>query len=351
MKPVLRSLQAFCLTGLMMTMGSVSAQELGDPQLGEAHSVESGDTLWDLCSKYLNSPWYWPKIWSYNPQLSNPHWIYPGNEIRFYPGDEALPTQVSVSTTLTDDDEDLTIPGELTEDELVQTVGTIYADAGPVGALWTTNVGYLSKDAVRRLGRIANSASEAVLLDDYDRVYIEGQALKEGDRLAIFHAVREIKHPVTGENYGMAVEIVGSVAILRTSQQMSTGQIMDSYRPVSRGDLVGPFPENFTTRIREVPNQVSAKGYVIETSGDVLAPIGQHNLVYVDRGRNHGIQLGNTFEVLDQGDGFTEERDKLPLEVVGKLMVLDVQAEASTAIIVRSVRELAVGDKIVMAPQ
>ncbi|MEL6187221.1 MAG: LysM peptidoglycan-binding domain-containing protein, partial [Myxococcota bacterium] len=43
--------------------------------LGDAHAVRQGDTLWDLCAKYLNSPWYWPKIWSYNPQLTNPHWI------------------------------------------------------------------------------------------------------------------------------------------------------------------------------------------------------------------------------------------------------------------------------------
>src|SRR4051794_22822885 len=47
----------------------------------EVHVVQSGDTLWDLCSKVLNSPWYWPKIWSYNPQITNPHWIYPGNEL------------------------------------------------------------------------------------------------------------------------------------------------------------------------------------------------------------------------------------------------------------------------------
>src|SRR5262245_30348463 len=55
------------------------------PQVSETHAVQSGDTLWDLCSKYLNSPWYWPKIWSYNPQITNPHWIFPGNELRFYP--------------------------------------------------------------------------------------------------------------------------------------------------------------------------------------------------------------------------------------------------------------------------
>ena len=112
---------------------SASGQDFGGPeiapgnppQLTETHTVESGDTLWDLCSKYLNSPWYWPKIWSYNPQLTNPHWIFPGNEISFYPSDENLPTQIAASTTIEAEiDEDLDIPGELGADELVTTVGS-----------------------------------------------------------------------------------------------------------------------------------------------------------------------------------------------------------------------------------
>jgi nucleoid-associated protein YgaU len=44
----------------------------------ESYVIQRGDTLWDLSSRYLDSPWYWPKLWSYNPQVENPHWIYPG---------------------------------------------------------------------------------------------------------------------------------------------------------------------------------------------------------------------------------------------------------------------------------
>src|SRR5262245_26354090 len=42
---------------------------------GEEHTVVRGDTLWDLSQRYLGNPWYWPKVWSYNPQIDNPHWI------------------------------------------------------------------------------------------------------------------------------------------------------------------------------------------------------------------------------------------------------------------------------------
>src|SRR5262245_32743573 len=40
---------------------------------GTQHTVESGDTLWELTNRYLGSPWYWPKVWSYNPEMANPH--------------------------------------------------------------------------------------------------------------------------------------------------------------------------------------------------------------------------------------------------------------------------------------
>ena len=51
----------------------------------ELHVVRSGDTLWDICFYYFNDPWQWPKIWSYNPQITNPHWIYPGDLVRLLP--------------------------------------------------------------------------------------------------------------------------------------------------------------------------------------------------------------------------------------------------------------------------
>ncbi|HEY3234934.1 MAG TPA: LysM peptidoglycan-binding domain-containing protein, partial [Polyangiaceae bacterium] len=48
----------------------------------EVHIVNRGDTLWDLSARYYQNPYYWPKVWSYNPQLQNPHWIYPGDQLR-----------------------------------------------------------------------------------------------------------------------------------------------------------------------------------------------------------------------------------------------------------------------------
>ena len=52
------------------------------------HLVVEGDTLWDLSSQYLSDPMMWPALWSYNPQVTNPHWIYPGDTIFLEPRPE-----------------------------------------------------------------------------------------------------------------------------------------------------------------------------------------------------------------------------------------------------------------------
>lgn len=344
------------LAGASIALGSVArAQDDAPPPvsgLGDAHAVAPGDTLWDLCAKYLNSPWYWPKIWSYNPQLTNPHWIFPGNEIRFYPGDEQLPTEIDVGRGLAIEDDDLIVPGVLTDEELVTTVGTIETGRTTADSVVSTFATFLSTDELDRAGRLEGSISDGFMLTDFDLVYVEGNpSLQRGDKVGVYRASRRIKHPVTGENYGYALELVAGIEVTETYPEVASARIFRSFRPVERGDLVAPLPESWGLRVQPTPATTTVKGYVLETAGDVLGAIGEHHLLYLDRGRNHGVQVGNLFTVYHRGDRYTGRTKGFPNEPVGRVMVLDVREEASTALIVSSNFEINVGDKVEMTPE
>src|SRR3546814_2744812 len=75
-----RGLRTGFAVALLMVAGYAMAQGVrGDHP--DTYVVVRGDTLWDIAGKFLQHPWLWPEIWQANPQIANPHLIYPGDVI------------------------------------------------------------------------------------------------------------------------------------------------------------------------------------------------------------------------------------------------------------------------------
>lgn len=327
---------------------------------GQVHTVVPGDTLWDLSQSYLGSPWYWPKVWSYNPEIANPHWIYPGNRIRFYPSGEEVPSQVEVSGA----------PGQMPEEGELEAPTAFEEDTGSVSAAGKIGYtpgrqarlllqGFVTARELEEAGAIAGSFAETDMLSYPDTVYIRfknrGNA-KLGESYVVFKTVKDVRHPINGAKVGFLTHFLGKVRVVRISDETVTAQITDTWDEIHRGDLIGPANEDLRLAVAPRPNDKELAGFIVELMVPYLTMAGEHQLVLLDRGSSDGVQVGNTFQVVRQQDmggrnlmePQKSQDKKWPAEKIAACMVVDVKDKASTCLMTRSIREVLRGDRVVM---
>ncbi|MBQ4333950.1 MAG: LysM peptidoglycan-binding domain-containing protein [Myxococcaceae bacterium] len=331
---------------------------------GTVHTVVKGDTLWDLSEKYLGSPWYWPKVWSYNPQIDNPHWIYPGNRVRFAPAGEAgraeeMPTQITVEQPEAEEagsEEDR----RYLQDELVTvSSGKSIGMVPERGGSRIRQESFISPQEFQGAGKLERAFSERQMLSIYDKVYLrfdDPLAVRLGDVYSLFRLSDEIIHPVSGESFGHRVDIVGSVRVTALGTELITGIIESVSDEILRGDLVAPLGD-FDKRLIRRPNESEIRGVVLASQNPLLPHFGEHHVVFIDKGAQDGVHEGNSFDVIRRDDPLRAQNEDegasegLPEETVGRIVVFDVKENASAGIVVRSLKELEVGEEVLMRAQ
>ena len=320
----------------------------------QVHTVEKGDTLWDLSSKYLGSPWYWPKVWSYNPQIANPHWIYPGNQVRFYPGNgEETPTRAE---QVAGDEDELQAGQAIEGDEDVQMVRL------PVETKTREIVlkdGFATPNEVEAAGTLVASFAESEMLSPPAVVYLEFKdrsAVQVGASYLVYRTVGKVYHPRTGKFLGYQTQVLGTVKVNRTSDPKVRATLEKAFDEIGRGARIGPARERLFETVSPVANAVALQNLTVvaqlETS---LTMAGEQVRVLVDAGSAQGVQVGNVFTVIRQADPIlsgvgvdpSENQDKsLPVEEVGRCMAVDVREAVTTCLLLRAYREVVVGDRV-----
>ena len=338
--------------------GQVGTAPAGQEQApSQVHTVEKGDTLWDLSSKYLGSPWYWPKVWSYNPQIANPHWIYPGNQVRFFPGNgEETPARAE---QVTGGDEDELQAGEaIAGDDEVQMVRL------PVEVKTKEIVlrdGFVTPKEVEAAGTLVGSYAESELLSPPDVVYLEFKdksAVQVGASYLVFRTADKIYHPRSGKFLGYQTQVLGTLKVNRTSDPKVRATLEKSFDEIGRGALIGPARERLFETVSPVPNATALQNLmVVAILNTNVTMTGEHSRVLVDAGSAQGVQLGNVFTVIRQGDPIlsdvgvdpsANQDTSLPVEDVARCMAVDVRETVTTCLLIRSLREVVPGDRAEM---
>ncbi len=323
-------------------------------QAPESYTVQKGDTLWDISQKVLGNPWYWPKVWSLNPQVENPNWIYPGNVITFTGGGEQLPAQVQ-GQAQEGQGPDFGTPEQVAANQAVVS-GPKSLTYVPKTSAQVVDRGFITPRELTAAGSIGASYEPKSLLSTFDKVYLTFKnrgAVKVGDRFIAFKTERAVHDPRTGALVGYFTKLLGTVRVTRKPGRGAlTGQIGAVLDAIERGDRLIPYTDAFTRTVVNRPNQVELDGIILATLKPQLVLIGEYNYVFINKGRKDGVEVGNTFSILHRGNPLTRDQkipDKaLPWEPVGTAMVVEVRDDASTALVTRSIEALSTGDRAVM---
>jgi nucleoid-associated protein YgaU len=299
----------------------------------EFHRVQRGDTLWRICGDNLGNAWLWPKVWSMNPSITNPHWIYPDDRIRLRPASA------------------VTAPAPALKPYTARTErpGTIYLKYR----------GYIEEEDVPHAAKIVGAREEKILLATYDHIYVRypaGKPLKVGERYSIYKAVEEVKHPHLKRTLGRVVEIYGEVEIKELSRaHVARGVILRAVNPVERGFLVGKLTKVYDS-VTPVPNtRTQVSGSVIAIM-DHLHLVGTRQLIFIDRGKKFAVKTGYTFYVVRRGDSYQRgarleydprrDQRQWPREYVAQVVVVDVGWNHAVGYVATALKEIRVGDQV-----
>jgi len=320
------------------------------------HNVERGDTLWDISGKYLGNPWYWPKVWSYNPEIENPHWIYPGDDVRFYPDDGKIETDGDKRDLDDVSKGDFNRP-DYGEDDDVTTAGAIGFEGKR--SVLSRHDGFVTPRELAESATIARSPEEKEWFAEGDTVYLDWpkrETAKVGESYVIFRTARMIEHPTEDLELGYITEVLGNMRIVAADPKESylVARVDKSFSEIRRGDYIGPAGARAARRITRKANNVSLNGYVVDMVEPDRLNIGTYEYVFLDKGRRDGVEEGNTFDVFRRIDGLDLQPDSVPYDEtlpdlkLAQLLVVDTKETASTAIIVYAVSEVVPGDRIRM---
>ena len=335
----------------------------------EVHVVRDGDTLWDISGSYFGDPWHWPELWSFNPEITNPHWIYPLDQIRLSPnalaGDQVVAAAQRGGSTggLA---AGAPTAGVLAGTETAPSV-LVPRDAFTPGTVFLREQGYLDKEALRTAGVITGGNEEQMFLAPSDQVYVKfktDEPVKEGQVYTVF---REMKPEERDEETeGTLVRILGTVVVRSydRDKKVARGIVTEAMDPIERGMFVARIDRRF--------DLVAPKRNASNVVAHVIAGIEPHvlvgygDVVFLDVGEGHGIQPGNRFFVVRRGDTWMQSIDvdpteignvtevpeydqaALPKEVVAELRVLKVRKKTTVALVVRSDTDLAIGERAEM---
>jgi hypothetical protein len=322
-----------------------------NPNAPETYVVKRGDTLWGIAKVFLRDPWYWPEIWQVNPQIQNPHLIYPGDTLRLV-YIEGRPTLM-----LQRGGEARVVP-RVRSEPFEGAVTTIPYESV---AAFMSKPTVLAKEQIKHAPYVVSTRNMHVIMAEDDTLYARGFSgpVGLGTRYNVVRVGDPLRDPDDNHIVGYDGIFNGAARVTRAGDP-ATLIMTESARETEAGDKL------FAGGV-EVPLDFMPSAPKVKTNGRIMAVsngvtiIGQYQVVAINRGTRDGLVPGNVLAVFQKGEtirdtankGFLNgmsrllaEKTQLPDERIGTFMVFKTFDRLSYGLIMEAADVIRVGDRI-----
>lgn len=318
------------------------------------HTIRPGDTLWDVSQTFWGEAEQWPRMWSYNNYITNPHWIYPGNTIRFTPGSYLSPPTMELDGS--EIDEAATVTSLNFEEADPECGPDVRFNFERTSTVYHTPSFLAEKGQMPQLGTVYGAKSGMKNLGDGDLIYLEvedGLTVECGDVYSVFRRRGgKVRHPDSWfKKYGYLHEVVAEIRVVDVSDDLVSAIVRRSYQHLQRGDYFGDHIPVSAELPVNIPNG-ELDAVILARMGSeksILAASGE--TVFIDRGRADGLQVGDAFFVVHRSDDYRALHgydERIPAQVAGRIIVTALDEYHATAVIIEASRPIDVGDNLAM---
>jgi LysM domain len=324
-----------------------------NPNAPESYVVKRGDTLWGIAKVFLRDPWFWPEIWQVNPQIQNPHLIYPGDTLRLV-YIEGRPT------IMLQRGNDARVEPRVRSEPLEGAVTTIPYETV---AAFMSKPSVLAKEQIKDAPYVLATRDMHVIMADGDTLYARG--FKGPVQVGTHYNVVRVGDPLRDPDDGN--RIVGYDGVFNGAGHVTrvgdpvTLIMTESARETEAGDKL--FVGGVDVELDFIPSapKIETNGRIIAVSYGVTI-IGQYEVVVINRGAADGLAPGNVLAVFQAGEvipdtvnkGFlngmsrlTAKKVRLPDERTGTFMVFKTFDHLSYGLIMEATNVIRVADRVV----
>ncbi|WP_445145276.1 LysM peptidoglycan-binding domain-containing protein [Dyella sp. Tek66A03] len=363
------------LAGMLVTVAVYAAGAQLRADHPDTYTVRKGDTLWAISARFLSKPWLWPEIWQANPQVQNPHLIYPGDVLnlsfingprlglqpRIHPEGDAVPA-IPLSELRTflkemrvlDSNEVSALPYVVgfEEADLRGTVGRnvyvrdLHAEPGQRFVI------------VRPTNVFRNFNGDAGRDNGADLVAHELDSNVSLVRTPWKEDFRNDGHYGRGKEIGTEVSVIGTAEVLRTGDP-STMLLLDSTMEIRKGDRILPVDDKPYDPYfyPHAPKSLPGNARVIAFA-DAFDAVGPHQVVALNIGAKDGVDNGQTYSIYQPGETIPDDVASnswnrgvghsvdLPQEFVGHVMVFRTFDRVSYGLVMDGLRPVHRHDKL-----